>query len=135
MDLSSRLVQPDLLKRCCHALQVPFEFHGVGISGNDIEVEHLGIAPGETIAVNFTPELHPTPDDVVSTANHWDRVLRQGAHTRGAGVQQQHRPFAQRFAGTLDCYTRASSSPSTCCCPGRTGGGSTWSSTAWRGRS
>jgi hypothetical protein len=37
--------------------------------------------------VNFTLELHHTPDDVLRLV----KPVAQGAHTRGAGVQQQHR--------------------------------------------
>jgi hypothetical protein len=102
-------------KRLSHVAglcKVPFEFHGVGISGNGIEVEHLGIVPGEAMAVNFTLELHHIPDEAVSTANHRDRILRlvKSLSPKVLTLVEQESntntaPFAQRFAETLDYYT------------------------------
>jgi hypothetical protein len=102
-------------KRLSHVAglcKVPFEFHGVGVSGNDIEVEHLGIVPGEAMAVNFTLELHHIPDEAVSTANHRDRILRlvKSLSPKVLTLVEQESntntaPFAQRFAETLDYYT------------------------------
>lgn len=92
--------------------KVPFEFHAVAISGDEVEERHLGVIPGEALAVNFTLELHHISDETVSTANHRDRILRlvkslspnvltlveQESNTNTA-------PFVQRFAETLDYYT------------------------------
>ncbi|KAL6856191.1 hypothetical protein ACP4OV_018993 [Aristida adscensionis] len=92
--------------------KVPFEFHAVAISGCEVEEEHLGIVPGEAVAVNFTLELHHIPDETVSTANHRDRVLRliKGLSPRVLTLVEQESntntaPFAQRFTETLDYYT------------------------------
>ncbi|KAK3127537.1 hypothetical protein QOZ80_7AG0574710 [Eleusine coracana subsp. coracana] len=92
--------------------KVPFEFQAVAICGDDIEVEHLNIIPGEAIAVNFTLELHHVPDETVSTANHRDRILRlmKSLSPKVLTLVEQESntntaPFAQRFAETLDYYT------------------------------
>ncbi|KAL6656856.1 hypothetical protein ACP70R_004636 [Stipagrostis hirtigluma subsp. patula] len=92
--------------------KVPFEFHPVAISSSEVEERHLGIIPGEAVAVNFTLELHHIPDETVSTANHRDRVLRllKGLSPKVLTLVEQESntntaPFAQRFAETLDYYT------------------------------
>nr|ABD84026.1 putative chitin-inducible gibberellin-responsive protein [Bambusa ventricosa] len=92
--------------------KVPFEFHAVAISGSEVEEGHLGVIPGEAVAVNFTLELHHIPDETVSTANHRDRILRlvKGMSPKVVTLVEQESntntaPFVQRFAKTLDYYT------------------------------
>ncbi|PWZ40101.1 Chitin-inducible gibberellin-responsive protein 2 [Zea mays] len=92
--------------------KVPFQFDAVAISGSEVEEEHLGVVPGEAVAVNFTLELHHIPDETVSTANHRDRILRlvKGLSPKVLTLVEQESntntaPFAQRFAETLDYYT------------------------------
>ncbi|CAN6285140.1 unnamed protein product [Urochloa humidicola] len=99
------------LSQIADACKVPFEFHAVATSIDKVEAGHLGVIPGEAVAVNFTLELHHVPDETVSTVNHRDRILRlvkslspkvftlveQESHTSTA-------PFEQRFAETLDYY-------------------------------
>ncbi|RLM86326.1 chitin-inducible gibberellin-responsive protein 2 [Panicum miliaceum] len=92
--------------------KVPFQFNAVAISGSEVEEGHLGIVPGEAVAVNFTLELHHIPDETVSTANHRDRILRlvKGLSPKVLTLVEQESntntaPFAQRFAETLDYYT------------------------------
>ncbi|CAD6217458.1 unnamed protein product [Miscanthus lutarioriparius] len=91
---------------------VPFQFDAVAISSSEVEVGHLGIVPGEAVAVNFTLELHHVPDETVSTANHRDRILRlvKGLSPKVLTLVEQESntntaPFEQRFAETLDYYT------------------------------
>ncbi|XP_062189064.1 chitin-inducible gibberellin-responsive protein 2-like [Phragmites australis] len=92
--------------------KVPFEFNAVAISGSEVEEGHMGIVPGEAVAVNFTLELHHIPDETVSTENHRDRILRlvKGLSPKVLTLVEQESntntaPFAQRFAETLDYYT------------------------------
>ncbi|GAV86844.1 GRAS domain-containing protein [Cephalotus follicularis] len=91
--------------------KVPFEFHAVEVSASEVQLEHLGIRPGEAIAANFPLMLHHLPDESVSTQNHRDRVLRlvkslspkvvtlveQEANTNTA-------PFYPRFVETMNHY-------------------------------
>lgn len=92
--------------------KVPFQFDALAISSSEVEEGHLGIVPGEAIAVNFTLELHHIPDETVSTANHRDRILRlvKGLSPKVLTLVEQESntntaPFAQRFVETLDYYT------------------------------
>ncbi|XVE80490.1 hypothetical protein DITRI_Ditri14bG0144100 [Diplodiscus trichospermus] len=91
--------------------KVPFEFQAAAISGTEVQLENLGIQPGEAIAVNFAMMLHHMPDESVGTRNHRDRLLRlvkslspkvvtlveQEANTNAA-------PFAPRFVETMNHY-------------------------------
>ncbi|KAL5198291.1 hypothetical protein ABZP36_001803 [Zizania latifolia] len=92
--------------------KVPFEFHPVYISSSEVEEVHLGVIPGEAVAVNFTMELHHIPDETVGTANHRDRILRmvKGLSPKVLTLVELESntntaPFLQRFAETLDYYT------------------------------
>lgn len=92
--------------------KVPFEFHSVAMAGEEVEEGHLGVIPGEALAVNFTLELHHIPDETVSTANHRDRILRLVKSLKPKVltlVEQESNtntaPFPQRFAETLEYYT------------------------------
>ena len=93
--------------------KVPFEFCPVGIIvGDEVEEGHLGVIPGEALAVNFTLELHHIPDETVSTANHRDRILRlvKSLSPKVLTLVEQESntntaPFVPRFAETLDYYT------------------------------
>uniref|UniRef100_A0A8R7ULH7 Chitin-inducible gibberellin-responsive protein 1 n=2 Tax=Triticum urartu TaxID=4572 RepID=A0A8R7ULH7_TRIUA len=91
---------------------LPFEFHALDISVSEVEEGHLGVIPGEAVAVNFNLTLHQIPDESVSAANHRDRILRlvkQLSPKVVTIVEQELNtntgPFTQRFAETLDYYT------------------------------
>ncbi|XP_037435582.1 disease resistance protein RGA5-like [Triticum dicoccoides] len=91
---------------------LPFEFHALDISVSGVEEGHLGVIPGEAVAVNFNLTLHQIPDESVSAANHRDRILRlvkQLSPKVVTIVEQELNtntgPFTQRFAETLDYYT------------------------------
>lgn len=90
---------------------VPFEFHAVAISGCDIEIRHLGIQPGEALAVNFAMMLHHMPDESVGVQNHRDRLLRMVKSLSPKVVTLvEHEsntntaPFVLRFTETLEYY-------------------------------
>lgn len=92
--------------------KVPFEFCSVNIASDEVEEGHLGVIPGEALAVNFTLELHHIPDETVSTANHRDRILRlvKSLSPKVLTLVEQESntntaPFVPRFAETLDYYT------------------------------
>ncbi|KAK9269554.1 hypothetical protein L1049_001330 [Liquidambar formosana] len=99
------------LSKFAESCKVPFEFHAVAVPGSEVELEHLGIQPGEALAVNFPFILHHMPDESVGTQNHRDRLLRlvkswspkvvtlveQESNTNTA-------PFLPRFVETLNYY-------------------------------
>ncbi|XP_021287653.1 scarecrow-like transcription factor PAT1 [Herrania umbratica] len=99
------------LRKLAESCKVPFEFHSAAISGTEVQLENLGIQPGEAIAVNFAMTLHHMPDESVGTQNHRDRLLRlakslspkvvtlveQEANTNTA-------PFFPRFYETMNHY-------------------------------
>ncbi|CAA7393321.1 unnamed protein product [Spirodela intermedia] len=100
------------LTRLAELCNVPFEFHVAALNGSEVEVEHLGIRPGEALAVNFAYQLHHLPDESVSTRNHRDRVLRmvKGLSPKVVTLVEQESntntsPFLPRFAETLTHYT------------------------------
>ncbi|XP_020590644.1 scarecrow-like protein 21 [Phalaenopsis equestris] len=100
------------LSRLAESCRVPFEFHPAAMSGCEIELEDLGIRPGEALAVNLAFQLHHIPDESVSTTNHRDRLLRfvkSLAPTVVTLVEQESNAntaaFFPRFIETLDYYT------------------------------
>lgn len=100
------------LCRLAESFKVPFEFHAASMPGSEVQLENLGVRPGEALAVNFAFVLHHMPDESVSIENHRDRVLRlvkrlspkvvtlveQESNTNTAA-------FFPRFLATLDYYT------------------------------
>ncbi|KAL0320855.1 UNVERIFIED_CONTAM: Scarecrow-like transcription factor PAT1 [Sesamum radiatum] len=90
---------------------VPFEFHGLAISGCDLERKHLKIQAGEALVVNFAMMLHHMPDESVSIENHRDRLLRMVKNLSPKVVtlvEQESNtntaPFVLRFIETLEYY-------------------------------
>ncbi|KAD2805422.1 hypothetical protein E3N88_38799 [Mikania micrantha] len=91
---------------------IPFEFHGVTVSGSEIESKHLGVRPGESLAVNFVLMLHHMPDESVNPQNHRDRLLRlvKSLSPKVVTLVEQESnvnttPFFKRFQETLSYYT------------------------------
>ncbi|XP_071696722.1 scarecrow-like protein 21 [Rutidosis leptorrhynchoides] len=64
------------LAKLAESVKVPFEFHGVPVSGSDIEIHHLRVQPGEALAVNCALVLHHLHDETVNVHNHRDRLIR-----------------------------------------------------------
>ncbi|KAG0455596.1 hypothetical protein HPP92_024582 [Vanilla planifolia] len=100
------------LSNLAQSCKVPFEFCPAAMSGCDIELDDLGIRPGEALVVNFAFQLHHMPDESVSTANHRDRLLRlvkSLAPKVVTLVEQESNTnttaFFPRFLETLDYYT------------------------------
>ena len=96
-----------LAKSC----KVPFEFNPAEISGTEVQLEDLGVRPGEAIAVNFAFTLHHIPDESVGSQNHRDRLLRlvKSLSPKVVTLVEQESntntaPFFNRFLETLDYY-------------------------------
>lgn len=99
------------LSQLAASCNVLFEFHAAAMSGTDVELEHLGVKPGEALAVNFAFQLHHMPDESVSTKNHRDRILRmvKSLSPKVVTLVEQESntntaPFFPRFLETLDYY-------------------------------
>ncbi|KAL7600682.1 hypothetical protein Lser_V15G21185 [Lactuca serriola] len=100
------------LANLAESCNIPFQFHGIPVSGSEVEASHLGIVPGESLAVNFAFMLHHMPDESVDPLNHRDRLLRliKGLSPKVVTLVEQESnvntaPFFHRFQETLNYYT------------------------------
>lgn len=100
------------LSKLAESFKVPFEFHAVAVSGCEVQLENLGVRPGEALAVNFAFMLHHMPDESVSTQNHRDRLLRlvKSLSPKVVTLVEQESntntaAFYPRFLETLNYYT------------------------------
>ncbi|XP_009761823.1 scarecrow-like transcription factor PAT1 [Nicotiana sylvestris] len=100
------------LSKLAESFKVPFEFHAAAISTSDVQLENLGIRPGEALAVNFAFVLHHMPDESVSTENHRDRLIRlvKSLNPKVVTLVEQESntntaAFFPRFLEMLDYYT------------------------------
>ncbi|KAL8215807.1 hypothetical protein R6Q57_022644 [Mikania cordata] len=100
------------LTSLAQSCNIPFEFHGATVSGSEIESKHLGVRPGESLAVNFVLMLHHMPDESVNPQNHRDRLLRlvKSLSPKVVTLVEQESnvnttPFFKRFQETLSYYT------------------------------
>lgn len=100
------------LTKLAGLFKVPFEFHAAAISGSDVQLENLGVRPGEALAMNFAFMLHHMPDESVSTQNHRDRLLRlvKSLSPKVVTLVEQESntntaAFFPRFVETLNYYT------------------------------
>ncbi|KAK9080610.1 hypothetical protein SSX86_000368 [Deinandra increscens subsp. villosa] len=100
------------LAKLAQSYNVPFEFHGVSVSGSEVESKHLMVREGESLAVNFAFMLHHMPDESVNPQNHRDRLLRLAKSLSPKVVtlvEQESNvntaPFFHRFQETLNYYT------------------------------
>ncbi|MQM16595.1 hypothetical protein Taro_049554 [Colocasia esculenta] len=92
--------------------KIPLEFHPVSVFGPEVTRDMLDIRPGEALAVNFTLQLHHTPDEGVDVNNPRDGLLRmvKGLSPKVTTLVEQESntnttPFLTRFAETLDYYS------------------------------
>ncbi|XVF54512.1 hypothetical protein PTKIN_Ptkin05aG0186300 [Pterospermum kingtungense] len=100
------------LSKIAESYNVQFEFHDGTMYGSEVELEHLRVQPGESLAVNFPFVLHHFPDESVSLKNHRDRMLRlvKTLSPKVVTLVEQElntntTPFFARFLETLDYYT------------------------------
>uniref|UniRef100_A0A5K0W2I8 Uncharacterized protein n=2 Tax=Nymphaea colorata TaxID=210225 RepID=A0A5K0W2I8_9MAGN len=92
--------------------KIPVVFHPVPEFSSDIRPEMLNIQPGEALAVNFTFQLHHTPDESVDVNNPRDGLLRmvKSLSPKVTTLVEQESntntaPFFARFMETLDYYS------------------------------
>lgn len=91
---------------------IPLEFTPLAVYGPDVKRAMLDIRPGEALAVNFTLQLHHTPDESVDVNNPRDGLLRMVKSLSPKVmtlVEQESNtnttPFLMRFGETLDYYS------------------------------
>ncbi|KAF8410932.1 hypothetical protein HHK36_003469 [Tetracentron sinense] len=91
---------------------IPVEFHAVPVYMPDVTREMLDVRPGEALAVNFTLQLHHTPDESVDVNNPRDGLLRMVKSLSPKVmtlVEQESNtnttPFFTRFLEALDFYS------------------------------
>ncbi|XP_042517981.1 chitin-inducible gibberellin-responsive protein 1-like [Macadamia integrifolia] len=91
---------------------IPVEFHAVPVFAPDLKWDMLEVRPGEALAVNFTLQLHHTPDESVDVNNPRDellRMLRSLSPKVFTLVEQESNtnttPFLARFTEALDFYS------------------------------
>ncbi|XP_042486412.1 chitin-inducible gibberellin-responsive protein 1-like isoform X3 [Macadamia integrifolia] len=91
---------------------IPVEFHAVPVFASEVKPEMLKVRPGEALAVNFTLQLHHTPDESVDVNNPRDgllRMVRSLSPKVVTLVEQESNtnttPFFMRFMETLDYYS------------------------------
>ncbi|XP_010928462.1 chitin-inducible gibberellin-responsive protein 1 [Elaeis guineensis] len=91
---------------------IPLEFNALTVYGPQVTREMLDIRPGEALAVNFTLQLHQTPDESVDVNNPRDGLLRmvKGLSPKVTTLVEQESntnttPFLMRFLETLDYYS------------------------------
>ncbi|XP_068667977.1 chitin-inducible gibberellin-responsive protein 1-like [Aristolochia californica] len=88
------------------------EFHPIPVFASEVKREMLDIRPGEALAVNFTLQLHHTPDESVDVNNPRDGLLRmvKSLSPKVTTLVEQESntnttPFFTRFIETLDFYS------------------------------
>ncbi|KAF8414061.1 hypothetical protein HHK36_002060 [Tetracentron sinense] len=92
--------------------KIPVEFHPVPVFGSEVTREMLDVRSGEALAVNFTLQLHHTPDESVDVNNPRDGLLRmvKSLSPKVTTLVEQESntnttPFLTRFIETLDFYS------------------------------
>ncbi|KAL5976090.1 Chitin-inducible gibberellin-responsive protein 1 [Asimina triloba] len=91
---------------------IPLEFHAVPVYAPEVTREILDVRPGEALAVNFTLQLHHTPDESVDVKNPRDGLLRmvKSLSPKVTTLVEQESntnttPFLTRFQETLGYYS------------------------------
>ncbi|XP_057441049.1 scarecrow-like protein 21 [Lotus japonicus] len=105
------------LNKIAKSCNVPFEFHAIGTSPSEVQLQDLEIRPEEAIAVNFAMMLHHVPDESVDTQNqgwsqnHRNRLLRLAKCLSPKVVtlveqesNTNNLPFLPRFVETMNYY-------------------------------
>ncbi|XP_039129881.1 chitin-inducible gibberellin-responsive protein 1-like [Dioscorea cayenensis subsp. rotundata] len=91
---------------------IPFEFNPLAVPCEVVTKDMLKIRGGEALAVNFTLQLHHTPDESVDVNNPRDGLLRMVKRLSPKVmtlVEQESNtntsPFLTRFTETMDYYS------------------------------
>ncbi|XP_042447058.1 chitin-inducible gibberellin-responsive protein 1-like [Zingiber officinale] len=102
----------DLFSHTSKKFNIPLQFCGLTVHGGEVTRAMLDIKPGEALAVNFTLQLHHTPDESVDVNNPRDGLLRlvKGLSPKVTTLVEQESntnttPFLTRFVETLDYYS------------------------------
>ncbi|KQK15859.1 chitin-inducible gibberellin-responsive protein 1 [Brachypodium distachyon] len=102
----------NMLKGMSKEFNIPLEFTPLPVYATQVTKEMLEIRPGEALAVNFTLQLHHTPDESVDVNNPRDGLLRmvKGLSPKVTTLVEQEShtnttPFMMRFAETMDYYS------------------------------
>ncbi|KAJ8460202.1 hypothetical protein OPV22_033128 [Ensete ventricosum] len=106
-----QLVEKMLLEMS-NKFSIPLEFRGLSVYGPEVTREMLDLRTGEALAVNFTLQLHHTPDESVDVNNPRDGLLRmvKGLSPKVTTLVEQESntnttPFLTRFMETLNYYS------------------------------
>ncbi|KAJ1700807.1 hypothetical protein LUZ63_000586 [Rhynchospora breviuscula] len=106
LQVVSKMLQ-DMSKK----FNIPLEFTGLTVYASEVTPEMLNIRPGEALAVNFTLQLHHTPDESVDVNNPRDGLLRmvKSLSPKVTTIVEQESNtnttlFLNRFMETLDYY-------------------------------
>ncbi|KAL6847317.1 hypothetical protein ACP4OV_023170 [Aristida adscensionis] len=101
-----------MLKAMSEEFKIPLEFTPLPVYATQVTGEMLEIRPGEALAVNFTLQLHHTPDESVDVNNPRDGLLRmvKGLSPKVTTLVEQEShtnttPFLMRFSETMDYYS------------------------------
>ncbi|CAL9186582.1 unnamed protein product [Musa hybrid cultivar] len=91
---------------------IPLEFKGLPVYEPEVTKEMLDVRLGEALAVNFTLQLHHTPDESVDLNNPGDGLLRlvKSLSPKVMTLVEQESntnttPLSSRFVETLDYYS------------------------------
>jgi len=102
----------NMLKNMSKEFNIPLEFTPLSVYATQVTKEMLEIRPGEAVAVNFTLQLHHTPDESVDVNNPRDGLLRmvKGLSPKVTTLVEQEShtnttPFLMRFVETMDYYS------------------------------
>uniref|UniRef100_A0A0D9X006 Uncharacterized protein n=1 Tax=Leersia perrieri TaxID=77586 RepID=A0A0D9X006_9ORYZ len=102
----------NMLKSMSKEFNIPLEFTPLNVYATQVTKEMLEIRPGEALAVNFTLQLHHTPDESVDVNNPRDGLLRmvKGLSPKVTTLVEQEShtnttPFLMRFGETMDYYS------------------------------
>uniref|UniRef100_A0A0E0AL30 Uncharacterized protein n=1 Tax=Oryza glumipatula TaxID=40148 RepID=A0A0E0AL30_9ORYZ len=101
-----------MLKSMSEEFKIPLEFTPLSVYATQVTKEMLEIRPGEALAVNFTLQLHHTPDESVDVNNPRDGLLRmvKGLSPKVTTLVEQEShtnttPFLMRFGETMEYYS------------------------------
>lgn len=101
-----------MLSEMSKKFNIPLEFNALSVYGPNVTRDMLDIRPDEALAVNFTLQLHHTPDESVDVNNPRDGLLRmvKGLSPKVTTLVEHESnsnttPFLTRFMETLDYYS------------------------------
>ncbi|BAF21831.1 chitin-inducible gibberellin-responsive protein 1 [Oryza sativa Japonica Group] len=101
-----------MLKSMSEEFKIPLEFTPLSVYATQVTKEMLEIRPGEALSVNFTLQLHHTPDESVDVNNPRDGLLRmvKGLSPKVTTLVEQEShtnttPFLMRFGETMEYYS------------------------------